>query len=141
MNPAITYTENLDGIDWEALKTRLRDDDFDNGRTPAQLERSFANSQAVCFAWANGQVIGKARLLSDGVCNAYLVDVWTYGPYRRQGIAREIIRRLLRAIPGQHIYFQADDALVPFYEKLGFRKEPHGFSRVVGSWLNADSGD
>src|SRR5579871_1460225 len=120
MNVNITYTDNLDGVDWEALKTRLHDDHFDNGRTAEQLQCSFANSQAVCFAWANGQLIGKARLLSDGVCNAYLVDVWTYSPYRHQGVAREMIGRLLRTIPGQHIYLQADEDLVPFYEKLGF---------------------
>ena len=32
-----------------------------------------------------------ARLLSDGVCNAYLVDVWTMSVYRRQGIASRMI--------------------------------------------------
>jgi hypothetical protein len=29
-------------------------------------------------------VVGMARLLSDGVSNAYLLDVWTMSAYRRQ---------------------------------------------------------
>jgi GNAT superfamily N-acetyltransferase len=141
MNIEISYTQSLDGIDWEALKIRLHADDFDNGRTAEQLQRSFANSQVACFALAEGQVVGKARLLSDGVCNAYLVDVWTYRPYRRRGIAREMIRRLIQAVPGQHIYLQADSDLLDFYERLGFRPQPHGLSCVVGTWLDADSTD
>jgi ribosomal protein S18 acetylase RimI-like enzyme len=41
-----------------------------------------------------------ARLLSDGVCSAYLVDVWTSSRYRRRGIASEMIRFLLDEVPG-----------------------------------------
>ena len=51
-----------------------------------------------------------ARLLSDGVCNAYLVDVWTHSAYRRRGIASTLIRMLADAVPGQHIGLQTDDA-------------------------------
>ena len=51
-----------------------------------------------------------ARLLSDGVCNAYLVDVWTASSHRRQGIAAQMLRLLIDAVPGQHIGLQTDDA-------------------------------
>ena len=82
---AITYTLNLDGVDWQEMKERVAEDDFDNGRTPEQLRQSFLNSHSACIAYADGRIIGTARILSDGVCNAYLVDVWTYTPFRRQG--------------------------------------------------------
>src|SRR5258707_3877288 len=39
-------------------------------------------------------LVGMARLLSDGVCNAYLVDVWTLSSYRRRGIADRKSTRL-----------------------------------------------
>lgn len=133
----VTYKRDLDGIDWQALKTLLAEDDFDNGRTPAQLRESFANSFAVCFAIIEGHVAGKARLLSDGVCNAYMVDVWTHSPYRRQGIASDMVRRLLEDVPGQHVYLQADDDVLPFYDGLGFKAHPNGLSIVVGQWLKS----
>ena len=93
----IHYTRTVAGVDWDRLKADLNADDFDNGRTPEQLKRSFANSHAVCFAWAEGSVVGTARVLSDGVCNAYLVDVWTLTPYRGKGIATQMINLLLNS--------------------------------------------
>jgi ribosomal protein S18 acetylase RimI-like enzyme len=135
----IHYSFELEGVDWEALKIRLRDDAFDNGRTPEQLRRSFENSRVFGFAWADGQVVGKARILSDGVCNAYLVDVWTYSPFRRRGIASELLRRMLERVPGQHVYLQADEDHIAFYTRLGFRPQPNGLSRVVGRWLDPTS--
>ncbi len=136
MQTEISYTRTLDGVNWDELKDALHADDFDNGRTPEQLHQSFANSDAVCFAWAEGRVIGKARVLSDGVCNAYLVDVWTHSAYRKRGIARQMIALLKRELSGQHIYLQADDENLPFYAKLGFATQPHGLSCVVGRWLH-----
>ena len=51
-----------------------------------------------------------ARLLSDGVCNTYLIDVWTASSHRRQGIASSMVRLLIQQVPGQHIGLQTDDA-------------------------------
>ncbi len=79
-----------------------------------------------------------ARLLSDGVCNAYLVDVWTMSAYRRQGIASAMIRRLLDEVPGQHVGLVTDSAQA-LYTSLGFEPETEFFSTVVGSWLDNDA--
>jgi GNAT superfamily N-acetyltransferase len=136
----ICYTLDMTSVDWAAMKALVAEDDFDNGRTPEQLRRSFQNSYAACVALAaDGRPVGTARVLSDGVCNAYLVDVWTYTPYRRRGVAREMIERLLARLPGQHVYTFTDD--VPgFYKKLGFAERPTGLERVVGKWLESEGG-
>ena len=134
-NPAISYTSNLLGVDWEALTASLTADNFDNGRTPQQLRISFENSHVACFAWADGHIIGKARAISDGVCSAYVVDVWTHSDYRKRGIASEMMRRLMDKLDGQHVYLQADQDVVGFYARLGFAEQPHGLSRIVGAWL------
>jgi ribosomal protein S18 acetylase RimI-like enzyme len=78
-----------------------------------------------------------ARLLSDGVCNAYLLDVWTASPYRRRGIGSAMIRYLLEQVPGQHVGIQTDGAR-RFYESLGFKSQPEFWSCIVGSWLDND---
>lgn len=134
--PEIRYQRNVEGVDWEELKRTLTADDFDNGRTAEQLRLSFANSHSVCFAIAEGKVVGKARILSDGVCNAYLVDVWTHRPFRNRGIAREMIRLILNDLHGQHIYLQSDEDTLEFYRKLGFSPQREGMSLVVGKWLD-----
>jgi GNAT superfamily N-acetyltransferase len=129
---------SLEEIDWTQVKEDLAADDFDNGRSPRALERSFAQSQHVAFARDGDRVVGTARLLSDGVCNAYLLDVWTASPYRRQGIASELIRRLLEEVPGQHIGLQTDNAQ-PLYATLGFEPQPEFWSTVSGSWLDNEA--
>jgi ribosomal protein S18 acetylase RimI-like enzyme len=131
----ITIDSSFEGIDWEQAKADLSADDFDNGRTAEALRRSFCKSQHVTFARDGRRLVGMARLLSDGVCNAYLLDVWTASPYRRRGIASAMIRYLLEQVPGQHVGLQTDDAQ-RFYESLGFKSQPEFWSRVVGSWLD-----
>ena len=131
----ITIDETLAGIDWTQAKADLAADEFDNGRSPEALRHSFERSQHVAFARDGDHVVGMARLLSDGVCNAYLLDVWTASSRRRQGIASMMVRLLIDRVPGQHIGLQTDDAQA-FYRALGFRSQPHFMSLVVGTWLD-----
>ena len=65
----IVYQTDLHAVDWAAMKTILRQDAFDNGRSPQQLKASFENSYAACVAYANRQsgVIGwSLQRLSGG---------------------------------------------------------------------------
>jgi heme-degrading monooxygenase HmoA/GNAT superfamily N-acetyltransferase len=128
----------LEGIDWAQAKADLAADDFDNGRSAEALRRSFHQSQHVAIARDGDRIVGMARLLSDGVCNAYLVDVWTASAYRRQGIASSLVRLLLESVPGQHVGLQTNDAQ-QFYGSLGFQPQPEFWSRIVGGWLDNDA--
>lgn len=130
----IIYTMDVAGVDWDEMRNTLIADNYDNGRTVEQYRRSFENTYAVCIAYADGRIIGTARALSDGVCNAYVVDVWTYTPYRKQGIARTMIQKLLEKLPGQHVYLFTDD--VPdFYRRIGFKDRGVGLEILSGQWL------
>jgi predicted N-acetyltransferase YhbS len=131
--PKFDFVEDSHDVDWTSLKTALKKDGFDNGRSAGELRQSFQNSRHVCFARLDGRVIGTGRLLSDGICNAYLVDVWVSTRHRRRGIGSRIIAVLLNAVPGQHVYLQAHDPRL--YAKLGFRPQPEGMSIVAGPWL------
>lgn len=139
MNDATVQIDaSLSRVDWAKAKQRLARDDFDNGRSPDALRRSFEQSQHVALAWADEELVGMARLLSDGVCNAYLLDVWTDSGYRRRGVASQMVRHLIAKVPGQHIGLQTDDAQ-PLYESLGFCRQPEYLSLVVGTWLDNDA--
>ena len=135
---AIRIDDSLDGIDWGQVKADLAADDFDNGRSPDALRRSFEQSQHVAIARDEERVVGTARLLSDGVCNAYLLDVWTASSHRRQGVATALVRLLRERVPGQHVGLQTGEAQ-RFYEALGFRPQPEFWSLVVGAWLDNDA--
>jgi len=70
----VRIDESLEGIDWTQAKADLAADDFDNGRSAGALRASFERSQHVVIARDGDRVVGMARLLSDGVCNAYLLN-------------------------------------------------------------------
>jgi GNAT superfamily N-acetyltransferase len=131
-------SDSCDGVDWARAKADLAADDFDNGRSATALRASFENSRYVVFTWIDDHVIGMARLLSDGVCNAYLLDVWTQTASRRQGIGAAMVRRLIAAVPGQHVGWQTDDA-IEFYTAVGARRQPEFMSVVSGTWLDNDA--
>ena len=130
----ITYKMDNAGVDFENLRQALIDDDFHNGRSAEQYQKSAENSAVVCYVYDSERIIGNGRALSDGVCNAYIVDVWVHSAYRRRGIATEMMQRILNQLQGQHVYLFTDDR-VDFYETLGFEKQPFGMSTVVGEWL------
>ena len=134
----VTVDGSLEDIDWAQCKADLAADDFDNGRSAEALRRSFAASQYVAIARVGRRVVGMARLLSDGVCNAYLLDVWTLATYRRRGIARRMVALLCEQVPGQHVGLQTDD-MQAAYAAMGFRRQPEFMSRIVGAWLDNDA--
>jgi predicted GNAT family acetyltransferase len=131
---AIVYTTSSDGVDWTRLKAALAEDHFDNGRTAAQMERSFRASHRCVYALDGDRVVGTARALSDGVCNAYIVDMWTQSSYRRRGIGRRMLELLCQALKGQHVYLFTDDQQ-DFYTACGFSQRGAGLERIVGRWL------
>jgi ribosomal protein S18 acetylase RimI-like enzyme len=138
MSSVVTYKSDLGGVNWGQLKATLSADNFDNGRSPEQLRRSFENSYAAIVAYDGERAVGTARALSDGVCNAYVVDVWTLSSYRHCGIARTMMDMLESKLEGQHIYLFSESA-VGFYQKLGYKEQPTGLSKVVGRWLRNDA--
>lgn len=133
----ISYEVNMENIDWGEMKLTLAADKFDNGRTPEQLQASFENSYAAVVAYAESRIIGTARVLSDGACNAYIVDVWTLSRYRKQGVASTMMRTLEQKLNGQHSYLFTDDA-TEFYRKLGYAEDGTGLGKVVGRWLQKE---
>jgi len=137
----VRVDDSLEGIDWERVVSDLVRDDFHNGRPALSLRRSFEQSQHVAIARDEDdadRVVGMARLLSDGVCNAYLLDVWTHSAYRKRGVASSMVTALTAQVPGQHVGLQTGEAQ-SFYAALGFRPQPEFMSKIVGSWLDAGS--
>ncbi len=134
----IIYKADLSDVDWEQMKATLAADNFDNGRTADQLRASFTNSYAAVVAYDGDTIIGTARVLSDGVCNAYVVDVWTLSPYRHRGVARAMLASLETGLQGQHVYLFTDDA-AEFYKQVGYKEqETTGMAKIVGKWLQND---
>jgi aralkylamine N-acetyltransferase len=90
-------------------------------RIPALITGSF------CFMVArlqDGRIAGMARLLSDGVSDAYIQDVVVLPEWRGRGIGRELVRRLVEHCRSNGIGWIgliAEPGTRHFYEDLGFK--------------------
>jgi ribosomal protein S18 acetylase RimI-like enzyme len=70
-----------------------------------------------------GRIVGMARVISDGCSDAYIQDVVVLPSYRKQGIGRELIRRLTEYCVARKIAWiglVAEPGTQKFYEELGY---------------------
>lgn len=90
-------------------------------RTVAHVRKILAAGPAV-GAWnADGELVGFARAVTDGVCRAYVEDVVVTGSLRGQGIGRRLMDALGTELAGIDVVsLFCGPELVPFYEDTGF---------------------
>ncbi len=89
-----------------------------------------------CFMLARdggGRIVGMARVISDGVSDAYIQDVVVLRDHRHRGIGRELIWRLTCFCLQKEIEWiglVAEPGTKQFYEGLGF-KELAGYHAML----------
>ena len=92
------------------------------GRSPAQLRRMLAGSQAVVSAWRGPQLVGFGRASSDGVFRAVLWDVVVAGEEQGRGLGRRLVEALMNApavAEVERVYLMTTNS-AGFYTQLGF---------------------
>ena len=96
----------------------------------ARLSQLVRGSAIVLGAWDGDRLVGFVRAISDGAAHAYVADVSVLPEYRRQGIGKELLRRLLYS--NDHLTFtlHADPKVQPFYAKCGFEPAPNMLKRT-----------
>jgi len=84
----------------------------------AQTTRDPVNNEA-----DTGAVVGFITALSDGLSAAYIPHLEVHPDWQRQGIGQELVQRMLAKL--RNIYMidlVCDPALIPYYERFGFRQ-------------------
>lgn len=93
--------------------------------TPDRIRRLIRGSFLFCGAFDEaGRLVGSMRALSDGVSDAYLLDLVVDPAFRRRGIAREILHRLsdhLRSLGVDWIVLAGAPGTESFYRTTDFR--------------------
>ena len=92
MLPDITITSELP--DAQSFKA-LRDIAGWGEVSLDQARLALVNSVLGVSAFSAGQLIGMARLIGDGVLNAYIQDVVIAPDYREQGIGKAVMKTLI----------------------------------------------
>ena len=109
------------GVDWIAVYETLKR--VGMGHFSPDLHRqAFEASQATVFAYSQNRLVGFARALSDGVCQAAIYDVAVVPEFQRQGIGAQLMDALLSRLSHGNVILYASPGKEDFYRKLGLRK-------------------
>ena len=65
-------------------------------RDLGRLARVVRGSMFLVSAWDGDRLVGFARAISDGASDAQISTMVVHEDYRRKGIAKELVRRLLK---------------------------------------------
>lgn len=137
----ITYKTTKEDINWQEVSDVLRRSHLSD--RPAQEQKTiFTNSYAVVFVYDGEHIVGVARALSDGVCQAAVYNVALDEEYQGNGIGREMIARLVAQLQGQNIILYTHPQTVAMYEKFGFRRNKTALSMFAAAedhmeWLES----
>ncbi|NQV19443.1 MAG: GNAT family N-acetyltransferase [Armatimonadetes bacterium] len=92
-----------------------------------ELVQTLRNSWFIYCAYFKNKLVGFGRILSDGFLHAVLFDVIVLPEFQREGIGKEIMKKLIDECKKNNIrdiqLFSARGKQ-EFYEKLGFEARP-----------------
>lgn len=102
------------------------------------LRRSLLGSHAIAVAFDdNADVVGLARIISDGATIAYLQDVLVHPDHQRTGLGAQLVETVMRTVPDvrQRVLLTDDEAgQRAFYEALGYT-EAHDHEPPLRSFV------
>ena len=114
-------------------------------REPSRLLTALENSYLVLWIRYNkpstrfvkqGQIVGFARVISDGVFYSSIWDVAVLPSWQRNGLGRALMERLLLKLTTERIpviSLYAEREVVGLYQKLGFLSDPEGMHGMAYS--------
>ncbi len=99
---------------------------------PARFGKMMERADRTVVAWEGARVIGFGRALCDGVSNGYISMLAVAADRRRQGIGREIVRRLMADDEDEGVTWvlRAGRNSGGFWKKLGFTESQIAMERV-----------
>ena len=119
MTQEIRLSFDTDGVDWhEAAKI------FERAplgtREPDILEKTFENSDLVCFAWDDGTLIGIARALSDGIVQSVIYDLCILPEYQGKGLGTQMMQAIISRLDTKKVVLWSVPGKEGFYARFGF---------------------
>ena len=105
-----------------------------------QLQRGVASSRLVISAWEEDELIGLVRVIGDGETIAYVQDILVKKAWQKQGLGRELMRRVFEEVKHIRQVVLMTDAIdsnrevANWYTMVGFKRFEdlglQGFARL-----------
>jgi N-acetylglutamate synthase-like GNAT family acetyltransferase len=113
-------------LDVKLIHNFLTNSYWGKGRTLEEVNRSIEHS--FCFGiYSGNKQVGFARVLTDFVIFAYLMDVFIIEEYRGRGLSKILLERIFNDVRFSKIkkWMLATDDAHTLYEKFGFKMIEH----------------
>jgi aralkylamine N-acetyltransferase len=129
----IIYQTGCDKMDWQqlfylygqvGLLRRLTEK-----KEFGKIRKAFERSYKVITAWEGETLVGAGRMLSDGICYAYINDLGVLSEYRGKGIGKELLMKLLEGEDSKPVHLTSTFGNEEFYKKCGFKKHKTAFAK------------
>ena len=127
------------GVDWTFVSATLRRVGMAS-RPPELVQKAFAASAIVVFAYADGRPVGFGRAISDGAYQAAVYEMAVVPEFQKQGIGAHIMRAILDRLSGCNVILYASPGKEDFYRKLGLRRMNTGMARFQHADAMAQKG-
>ncbi|GHI00375.1 GNAT family N-acetyltransferase [Neobacillus kokaensis] len=101
--------------------------------TVEKIERMCNQSWYVVYAYADQELVGMARVISDGVITGVICGVGVSPQYQSKGIGTEMMKRVIAQCEQYRVIPQlmCVEKLEPYYESLGFQKFSTGMVKKL----------
>lgn len=131
---SVDYRIDFEGVTAKSLQDLFRAAGLE-GRVGEKILRAFKNSALVCFAMADGRLIGTCRAITDGEYHAFVYDVAVHPEYQGRGIGKELMTRLLSQVRVWRVMLVADEKVQGFYRQVGFASYDNVMAKCDQRWL------
>jgi len=132
----IKLKTNIEETDWIKLVDLLDKTDMCIGlgrqRASEKIRRAYENSYKLVVAYDNDKMVGTARIISDGECYGWVHDVVVDPDYRKQGLGKLIMDKLIEDDKNLLIGLTSSFEAVDFYLSLGFKKHKTAMALYPG---------
>lgn len=123
MDTDIIISSDKSLLDVEKVHNEVKNSYWGGYRTREQTQRTIDNS--ICFGvYRFGEQIGFARVLTDGVVFAHLMDIMIFGTHKNKGLGKKLVQHILQEPMVKEVLticLKTKDAHA-FYGKYGFEK-------------------
>lgn len=108
-------------IDYEAIRRFLAGNGWEKRVADAeQFQTMMEKADRTVVAFEGKKVIGFARALCDDVSNGYIGTVAVAKDFRRKGVGRELVKRLMGDDKNITWVLRAGRGSEKFWQKIGF---------------------
>ncbi len=118
----IAYTDSVENTTAQDLQGLFVG--WPNPPSPNAHLKLLTNSDQIVIAVDDetGKVVGFITAISDGILCAYIPLLEVLPAYQKQGIGRELVRRMLEKLKGLYMVdLFCDPELAPFYARFGMK--------------------